>query len=73
MTIQGAMQELISLLNADDIPFYYKGGIQKVIETIDDYVRCGECKYWLGFCSRIDGLLEPDADDYCSYGEREGE
>lgn len=34
MTIQGAMNELVNLLNADDIPIYYKGGIQKVIETI---------------------------------------
>lgn len=38
MTIQGAMNELINLLNADDIPIYYKGGIEKVIETIDDYI-----------------------------------
>ena len=38
MTIQGAMNELINLLNADDIPIYYKGGIKKVIETIDDYI-----------------------------------
>ena len=38
MTIQGAMKELVNLLNADDIPIYYKGGIKKVIETIDDYV-----------------------------------
>ena len=34
MTIQGAIAELQNLLNADDVPFYYKGGIQKVIETI---------------------------------------
>ena len=38
MTIQGAMKELVNLLNADDIPTYYKGGIKKVIETIDDYI-----------------------------------
>lgn len=38
MTIQGAMNELINLLNADDIPIYYKGVIKKVIETIDDYI-----------------------------------
>ncbi len=39
MTIQGAMNELVNLLNADDIPIYYKGGIKKVIETIDDYIN----------------------------------
>ena len=39
MTIQGAMNELMNLLNAEDIPIYYKGGIKKVIETINDYVE----------------------------------
>ena len=34
MTIQGAIAELQNLINANDVPFYYKGGIQKVIETI---------------------------------------
>ena len=34
MTIGGAIAELQNLINADDVPFYYKGGIQKVIETI---------------------------------------
>lgn len=34
MTIQGAIAELQNLLNADDVPMYYKGGIEKVIETI---------------------------------------
>ena len=38
MTIQGAMNELINMLKADDIPIYYKGVIEKVIETIDDYI-----------------------------------
>lgn len=35
MTIQGALADLINLLNADDVPFYYKGSIEKVIETIE--------------------------------------
>ena len=34
MTIGGAIAELQNLLDADDVPFYYKGGIKKVIETI---------------------------------------
>ena len=38
MTIQGAMNELVNLFNADDIPIYYKGVIEKVIETIEDYI-----------------------------------
>ena len=34
MTIGGAIAELQNLINANDVPFYYKGGIEKVIETI---------------------------------------
>ena len=34
MTIGGAIAELQNLLDADDVPFYYKGGIEKIIETI---------------------------------------
>ena len=39
MTIEGAIAELQNLIKADDVPFYYNGAIQKVIETIID-----ECK-----------------------------
>lgn len=43
-----------------------------------DIVRCGECKYWSeGKCWNLKGLNKTDgvvnADDFCSYGEREGE
>lgn len=34
MTIQGAIAELQNLLEVDDVPIYYKSGIEKVIETI---------------------------------------
>ena len=34
MTVKGAIAELQNLMNQDDIPFYYKGSIKKVIETI---------------------------------------
>ena len=34
MTISGAIAELQNLIFADDVPMYYKGGVQKVIETI---------------------------------------
>ena len=34
MTLQGAIIELQVLMNQDDIPSYYKGTIQKVIETL---------------------------------------
>jgi len=34
MTIQGAIDELMNLLDADDVPIYYKPSIEKVIDTI---------------------------------------
>ena len=34
MTIQGAIDELMHLLDADDVPIYYKPSIEKVIDTI---------------------------------------
>lgn len=43
-----------------------------------DIVRCGECKYWrnkdpqqIPTASIMCGHMHPD--DFCSYGEREGE
>ena len=45
-----------------------------------DIVRCSECKHWVGNISEDDGIYEdeckwiteeaPNADDFCSYGER---
>ena len=54
----------------------------QITKTIDsapsiDIVRCQECKMWMSeqlcqWWSRY-GTVETDADDFCSYGEREGE
>ena len=47
--------------------------------TAKEVVRCKECKHWHKwsdgemFCGCLDGGIGSDADDYCSYGEREGE
>ena len=51
-----------------------------------DIVRCKECRYWhdhittSSWCSRgaelrpqESGWIKRNADDFCSYGEREGE
>ena len=44
-----------------------------------DIVRCGECKHWCkgdevyGICYRCPNTRQMKADDFCSYGEREGE
>ena len=50
------------------------------IESMPDIVRCSECKHWVGNISEDDGIYEdeckwiteeaPNADDFCSYGER---
>lgn len=39
-------------------------------------VRCGECKHFKRnlendtYCSSVNGLSDPEEDDFCSYGER---
>ena len=43
-----------------------------------DIVRCGECKWSKAngtyqWCGRLDSTARIKADDFCSYGEREGE
>lgn len=39
MTIQGALSDLNNLLEADDIPVYYKPSIKKIIETIEQELK----------------------------------
>ena len=46
MTIGGALSELNNLLKADDIPFYYKPSIKKVIETIEQDAIELRIGYW---------------------------
>lgn len=50
-----------------------------ISDDVVEVVRCKDCKYWteekdLGmFCSHWGSMLaEPQADDFCSYGERKG-
>ena len=44
-----------------------------------DIVRCRECKHWCkgdevyGICYRCPNTRQMRYDDFCSYGEREGE
>ena len=46
-------------------------------EPFIDIVRCGECKHWWNEYGDSACMLHSDftvnADDFCSYGEREGE
>ena len=41
-----------------------------------DIVHCGECKWWnceMSGCKRNPSVVAWRDDDFCSYGEREGE
>lgn len=66
-------------LNHKDVIYIDKRDTAKRIEKIQgiDIVRCSECKFWKNkhLCATWSafGTIETDADDYCSYGEREGE
>ena len=61
----------------------YKLWEQEVENTVDampsiDIVRCKECKWAKAngtyqWCGRLDSTARITADDFCSYGEREGE
>lgn len=53
MTIQGAITELQNLLKADDVPFYYKGGIEKVIETIEMEIVAEQTEPTTEDCSTV--------------------
>ena len=82
MTIQGAIDELMNLLDADDVPIYYKPSIEKVIDTIildmarhkadrktEPQTDCDKCKWYdTGLCwSKI------DSDDHACHYEPKDE
>ena len=68
-------------LNHKDVIYIDKNDTAKRIEKIQgiDIIRCKECKHWSysdlieshNRCERTMKLTKPD--DFCSYGEREGE
>ena len=53
--------------------------IEQPAADVVEVVRCKDCEYWENgknrtpYCCNIDGLNEPDANDFCSYGERKGQ
>ena len=47
MTIGGAISDLNNLLKADNIPFYYKPSIKKVIETIEQDAIEQRIGHWI--------------------------
>ena len=74
--------------NCSDMPSQWIDGVNYAIDLIElyeptiDIVRCRECKYarniegeWI--CEHLSGMVGLNvlvkADDFCSYGEREGE
>ena len=74
--------EMVNLLSVIETLLYMvdedSDGVEEVMQlpTID-LVRCNECKHWrsdggaIMFCEHTD--FPTNADDFCSYGEREGE
>ena len=49
---------------------------QEEIANMVSVVRCKECKHWDtadGECYADRGIYFPNADDYCSYGERKSD
>lgn len=73
MTIEGAIAELQNLIKADDVPFYYNGAIQKVIETIIDeckpkvgkWTELGKCEYRCSECGKIIFADDETERHYC--------
>ena len=52
------------------------GDTLEEFEYVQELVRCKECKHWwsgmdYGDCDHF--AMDTTADDFCSYGEREGE
>ena len=52
--------------------------ILREAQTVDavEVVRCRDCKHFKRnlendtYCSSVNGLTDPEEDDFCSYGER---
>ena len=63
-------------IHIDDVVAYIDGSPTVEGESV---VRCKECKWWSNVNSRlclkwsVYGSVLTKADDFCSYGEREGE
>ena len=56
----------------------YPSGELEEFEYVQKLVRCKECKWSKAngtyqWCGRLDSTARITADDFCSYGEREGE
>lgn len=60
----------------------WKQTVDKVVDNLPsiDIVRCKECKHWKWIewakeyrCTLRNTAFNARADDFCSYGEREGE
>lgn len=46
---------------------------------VEPVVRCAQCKHFKRnlendtYCSSVNGLTDPQEDDFCSYGEKRGQ
>ena len=65
-------------VETEDDEYTYRYVSEHQIDTAPsiDIIRCRECKYWnmvSNGCMRNPSVEGWQADDFCSYGEREGE
>ena len=64
ISLIGAVADMVMLISE-----------QPVIEAVP-VVRCAQCKHFKRnlendtYCSSVNGLTDPQEDDFCSYGER---
>ena len=77
------LNKVLSELGLDHKDYVYidKHEVAERIKKLPsiDIVRCEKCKHWLngddtyGICCRCPNTRQMRHDDFCSYGEREGE
>ena len=77
---KGKMMSRWIVIDADAIPNIYTATHQELIFALEDalgasidIVRCRECKHYVGEGKYCQLDRHCTADDFCSYGEREGE
>ena len=58
------------MIGEEVIAVYGDAGDGEELFEVQKLVRCKECKHWRGYCGHLNGLMNPEEDDFCSVGER---
>ena len=61
------------MIGEEVIAVYGDAGDGEELFEVQKLVRCGECKHYVGEGKYCQLDRHCTADDFCSYGEREGE